>query len=69
VTLERALSPIAAALVQRQLDFQCARELEELELRLIDDNLCGEVIDGFLARHHDAFLAWRRLPMPSTAHH
>ena len=45
-SLEARLLPIAAALVPRLLDCQCAREVEELEIRLIDDGLCGFVIDG-----------------------
>ena len=65
--LEVALLPIATALLPRQLDYQMLREADELELHLIDDGLCGEVIDGFLARHHDTFLAWRTLIMPSVA--
>jgi len=41
----------------------------QLEISLIDDGLDGFVIDAMLDHHHDRFVAWRRLIMPSTAEH
>jgi hypothetical protein len=43
--------------------------MEQLEISLIDDGLDGFVIDAMLDHHHDRFVAWRRLFMPSAAKH